>query len=66
MDLLTLPEAWRWVQIGACAAFGAAAIFATVNILLAELSQPAPVHIPDPHCSRCCPNPDDELDDIPP
>ena len=63
MDMLSLPEAWHWVQVGFCAAFGAFLPLTIITAIMASAGRPAlpsTPEYPDPHCSRCCPNPDDE------
>lgn len=72
MELLTLAEAWWWVQIGGCLAFGAGMVVlifrALVYIPLLHLA-PSPEFIPEvppPHCSKCCPHEEDLAADLPP
>ena len=58
-SLLSLREAWHWVQIGFCVALGAVIIFAPIaGAASGTRVEPAE----DPHCSRCCPNADDDVD----
>ena len=58
--MLSLAEAWQWIQVGFCAAAGASVIIAP---LMAVRVGSAPAEDdPAPHCSRCCPNPDDDHD----
>jgi len=59
MEMLPLAEAWRWVQIGFCASVGASVILLGAALVL-NPSVPIPPHPEDPHCSRCCPNVDDD------
>ena len=64
MQLLSLAEAWHWVQIGFCMAVGASIILGGLGAVFGASA--APTREPeDPHCSRCCPNPDDDFDDVP-
>ncbi len=60
MQLISLPDAWQWAQIGFCAALGASVVFIPTNVLIAEMFPGPSATMPEPHCSRCCPNPDDE------
>jgi hypothetical protein len=68
MELLTFAEAWRWVQIGACLAFGAGMVIIPVRLLLGigallEDGSSPPIDIPEPHCSKCCPHEEDYEED---
>ena len=57
MELLSLAEAWHWIQIGFCTAVGASVII--LGILGALLGSSSGDEPEAPHCSRCCPHPDD-------
>lgn len=61
MNLISLAEAWQWVQVGFCAALGASVILGGIAATFGG-GHADPVAFPDPHCSRCCPNPDDDED----
>ncbi len=63
MQLMSLPDAWQWAQIGFCAALGASVVFILTSVLFAVFPGSSAVRMPEmpePHCSRCCPSPDDE------
>lgn len=53
--LLSLREAWHWVQIGFCAALGASVIM-TPFALIRGGNGGSGDDYPEPHCSKCCPN----------
>ena len=61
-SLLSLNDAWHWVQIGFCVAVGASIIIAPLALIRAGniVISPDYPEYPEPHCSRCCP----ELDDF--
>lgn len=64
MELITAKEAWQWVQIGFCGGVGACAVYVVASVLLASVLPSTPISLPEPpepHCSRCCPNGDDDL-----
>jgi hypothetical protein len=54
--LLSLRDAWHWVQVGFCAALGASLIFAPFAAMSRGTPAPEAPEYPDPHCSHCCPN----------
>jgi hypothetical protein len=65
MPLMSLPDAWQWVQIGFCAALGGSVVLVLVtvvtNLSLAAMFPAPAVRMPeDPHCSLCCPNDTDD------
>lgn len=63
--LISLAEAWQWIQVGFCAALGGSFVFGSIAALLGRggASAPMPEHdYPEPHCSRCCPDPDDHIE----
>jgi hypothetical protein len=57
--MVSLTEAWQWVQVGFYAAVGAFAVFGPLSLIGAigrrSLDTPSVRTIPPPHCSRCCP-----------
>jgi hypothetical protein len=58
--MITLAEAWHWIQVGFCAALGGSFIFGSIAASMGRGSAPAPEQdYPEPHCSRCCPTLDD-------
>ena len=59
--MLTLADAWNWVQIGFCAGVGACAVYFGSAIVYSLNTPGVHAHVPeDPHCSRCCPTRDDD------
>jgi hypothetical protein len=63
--MLTLEQAWQWVQIGFCAGIGASVTLAAVIAGLSGRREPDDNNGEAPHCSKCCPNDDDNNDDLP-
>jgi len=57
--MLSLADAWQWVQIGFCASLGASALAVVVASVFGGGRQQEQEY-PEPHCSRCCPNDDFE------
>ena len=61
--MLSLAEAWTWVQIGFCGALGSALILGPI-IAARGGGTTVVSEGEEPHCSRCCPN-DDPEDNVP-
>jgi hypothetical protein len=68
--MLSLTEAWQWVQVGFCAGVGTIAVLIPLALIgaLRRRSPEAPWvrTIPPPHCSRCCPVLDAGIDELRP
>ncbi len=60
MELLTLAEAWRWIQVGFFGGLGAGIVLTVFNLLVASATAVSIPAMPNPHCSRCCPNAEDD------
>ena len=60
--MLSLADAWHWVQIGFCASLGAS-VFAigVASAFRGSGSGSRQEEYPEPHRSKCCPNDFEEV-----
>ena len=57
--MLSLADAWHWVQIGFCASLGASAFAIVIaSVFGGRSGGGSKEEYPEPHCSKCCPNED--------
>ena len=55
--MLSLADAWQWVQIGFYASLGASVLAIVVaSVFGGRSGGGGSQEYPEPHCSKCCPN----------